>query len=228
MPPPLLAFDENTIVGMVVAVIWVLVWLVKLVTGQNARDTPAAPRPRPAARPRDEKLQDEIDVFLEEVGGKRKNQGTRPAARPPAPAKAAAGKKPAQRPPANKAAPPLARRVRPGQEISTRHIEDPAKKVGDRVQQHLQRHMAERVTRETATHLPHQVDRSVVEHLGATTAAGPSAAAAAQPAGPADATAVPRGAKLAELFRNPATVRQAMVVSLILSPPPGRKRSVAH
>ena len=51
---PLLAFDE-TVIGIVITVIWFATWLFKVVATQNQKGPPVTTRPRPPVRPRDEK-----------------------------------------------------------------------------------------------------------------------------------------------------------------------------
>lgn len=209
MLQPILA-DIDSIIGLIVVAVWILGWILKVISGQNQKGPPVANRPRPAARPRDEKLQDEIDIFIQEVGPKKQTR------RPPA---KATGQQRPQSTPGKAAARAPQRRPRPGEEIATRHVADSEKKLGTGVKQHLQQHMAERVSRETAAHLQHNVDKSVAEHLGQRS--GESQAKV--PATAADAAKPPQEGRYAELFRSQANLRQAMVVNLILSPPPGRK-----
>lgn len=227
MFPPIVAIEVDTILGFVFVVVWVIAWLFKLATGQTQKGPPVPNRPRPPARPRDENLQDEIDIFIQEVGPKKATRRP-PAAtgRPPATAKpGTAGPKP-QPQPAKTSAPatrPAPRRVRPGEEISSRRMPDTEQSMGAGVKQHLSQHMAERVSKEAAAYLQPKVEQSVTEHLGRSTTAG-----VAQLTVPAPATAVSRnamhsGGGFTELFQNPTSLRQAMVISLILSPPPGRK-----
>lgn len=241
MPAPLLAKDEfQTIVAIIVMAFWALSWVIKLVSGQSKNVPPVASRPRAPIRPRDEKLQDEIDIFIQDVGGAKepkrpapvKPAGARPpvASRPQSPRPAAPVKaQGAPRAPENSPrrirpetprpavtqplAPPKARRERPGEEISTRHMtSSPA--LGTGVQQHVRQHMAERITREAEVFVKPSVEQSVTQHLGL--AAVPGA-----PAQPGSAAPVVRDS-LAAMLRQPGALRQAMIASVILGPPLGR------
>jgi hypothetical protein len=116
---------------------------------------------------------------------------------------------------------PAPRRVKPGQEIASRHIAS-GENMGAGVQQHLKQHMSERVAEEAATHLAHKVDQSVAEHLGQSGAPAGAPAPASQMS-IAAASGTTRSTRLAELFRNPGSLSQAIVVSLVLSPPPALK-----
>ncbi|HTI52309.1 MAG TPA: hypothetical protein VL475_15205 [Planctomycetaceae bacterium] len=225
MPPLLLAADIENVIGVICVIIWILAWLMKLMGSQKQKTPPVANRPRPPARPRDERLQEEIDIFIQEVGPKKGARRPPVAAppRPPAPAKPLArGQRPGKPQVQEKApAKPAPQRLRPGQEISSRQVVRPEKDLGNAVQQHLQQHMAERVTQEASAFLQDKVDQSVAKHLGTSSTAAPPGTV---PAPPASGTAAGvQATRYSELFRNPASLRQAMVVNLILSPPPGRK-----
>jgi hypothetical protein len=219
---PLLAFkiDAETIIGVVVVAFWFLSWLIKLVSGQNQKTPPVGNRPRPPVRPRDERLQNEIDVFIKEVGPKKPARPPQPTPeRRAAPVQAAARKK---KEPQTQAAPlppspPAQKRVRPGQQIASRQA-PVSGDLGKGVKQHLQQYMAEKISREVEAHLQHNINKSVSQHLGPDTTTGQ----VAQPAPILNEVAQPvggRAASLAELFRNPSNLRQAIVVNLILSPP---------
>src|SRR5437879_11478336 len=112
-PNPVLA-DADTVIATVVAVITIVGWIINLVSNKNQKGPPVANRPRPPARPRDERLQEEISIFIEDAGGQRSRQGSRgvstarqnPASRNP-PAKRPAGATPTK----------PARRTRAGEEM---------------------------------------------------------------------------------------------------------------
>ena len=76
---PVLA-DHDAVIAVIVALITVVGWIANLISNKNQKTPPAANRPRPPARPRDERLQKEINIFMEETGkpGSRSNTGTRP------------------------------------------------------------------------------------------------------------------------------------------------------
>lgn len=230
MLPPLAAFDVDTVIGFVFVVFWVIAWLFKLATGQAQKGPPVPNRPRPPVRPRDEKLQEEIDIFIQEVGPKKAvRRPPTSAARPAMPVRPApTGQKPKPQPEkAPASARPAPRRVRPGEEIATRHMPDTDQNMGAGVKKHLAQHMAERVTQEAAAYLQPKVEQSVAEHLGRPTT-GVTQPAPAAPGTGASRPATRSGGGFSELFQNPSSLRQAMVVSLILSPPPGRKPRPAH
>jgi hypothetical protein len=225
---PVLA-DAEGIGAVILAVITVIGWIASLVSNKNQKGPPVANRPRPPVRPRDDRLQQEINIFLEETGGKRPKP---PPARPasvPARGAPAATRMPGAASQAAKARQPAAparkpaRRPRPGQEIATR-TPPVSESLGTGVKQHVSQNMNERVSQEVQQRLTPRVEEKVELDLGPAVAAGTSGRA--MPA--AAATGVQpalQAARLAELLRNRASVQQAFAVSLILSRPPGLSRA---
>jgi hypothetical protein len=202
---PLLAFDIETAIPIVLFIGWLITWIVKMASGQGQKGPPVANRPRAPARPRDDKLQQEIDIFIQEIGGKKPARQPGPSAAGPKPAPKAAPKagpaaSPVRRGPPPPAAPATTqppkptRRVKPGAEIASRQAPVTAG-LGTHVRQHLKDYMADKVSVQVA------------EDLGASQPA--ASAPAAEP-------------KFVELLRSPATQRQAMIVNLNLAPPPAR------
>ncbi|MGQ0634331.1 MAG: hypothetical protein ACT4QC_06965 [Planctomycetaceae bacterium] len=209
---PLLAVDLDTLIPILIAVGWLISVIVKMASGQAQKGPPVANRPRAPARPRDDKLQQEIDIFIQEVSGRKPSRPTvatptgsqKPAPKPPvkAPPATPAAKAalrgatpPKALPPARPARPP--RRVKPGAEMASRQA-PVSSGLGNHVRQHLKDYMAEKVSVQVA------------EDLGAPQ--------------PATAPAPVAEPKFVELLRSPANLRQAMVLNLILAPPPARSR----
>jgi hypothetical protein len=210
---PILA-DAEAVIAVIVILVTIIGWVANLVSNKNQKGPPIANRPRPPARPRDERLQEEISIFIEDAGGQRSRQGSRGGA--------AARQTPASRnPPAKRpaAAPPKkpARRPRPGEELATRHA-PVTETLGTAVKQHLSQSMSERVTQEVQQRLAPRVDEKVAQDLGAAVTTG--AARAAPPS-------LPRVGpeRFAEFLRNRSGVQQAIVMNLILSPPVSRTRA---
>jgi hypothetical protein len=175
---------------------------------------------REPARPRDDRLQQEINVFIEDVGGQRPRQSPpRPAvpasrqaggtARSPQPAKP----RPAAAPAARQTAP----RSRPGAEMATRHA-PVTESLGTGVKQHLSQHMSDRVTQQVQQRLAPRVEEKVSQDLGVAVNTGPT------PSSPSALPAV-RAERFAEMLRNRAGIQQAIVMNLILSPPVSRTRA---
>jgi hypothetical protein len=226
---PVLA-DAEGIGAVILAVITVIGWIASLVSNKNQKGPPVANRPRPPVRPRDDRLQQEINIFLEETGGKRpKPPPARPASVPARGAPAAtrmpgaAGSQAAKaRPPAAPARKP-ARRPRPGQEIATR-TPPVSESLGTGVKQHVSQNMNERVSQEVQQRLAPRVDEKIELDLGTPVTAGASSRPmpVAPATGPQPAL---QAARLAEMLRNRASVQQAFAVNLILSRPPGLTRA---
>jgi hypothetical protein len=220
---PLFAAETDAVIAIIVALITIVGWIANLISNKNQKGPPVANRPRPPARPRDDRLQQEINIFIEEAGAQRPRPApSRPvigASRPVAGGQRTPGTG-KTRPPAAAPAKKSARRPRPGDEIATRHA-PVSETLGTGVKQHLSQHMTERVTQEVQQRLASRVDEKVEQDLGPAATAGLSARSTpASPAPPAD-----RAARFAGLLRNPATVQQAIVASLILAPPVARRRS---
>jgi hypothetical protein len=219
---PLFAAETDAVIAIIVALITIVGWIANLISNKNQKGPPVANRPRPPVRPRDDRLQQEINIFIEEAGAQRPRPApSRPvigASRPVAGGQRTpvSGKTRPPAPPAKKSA----RRPRPGDEIATRHA-PVSETLGTGVKQHLSQHMTERVTQEVQQRLASRVDEKVEQDLGPAATAGLSARSTLPPssAPPAD-----RAARFAGLLRNPATVQQAIVASLILATPVARRR----
>ncbi len=93
--------------------------------------------------------------------------------------------------------------------------------LGTGVKQSLSQHMTDRVAQEVQQRLAPRVDEKVAADLGPTMTSGASMRA---PPLPPAVSATLRADRFAEMLRNPANVRQAIVLNLILSQPPGRAR----
>lgn len=214
LPPipiaPVLA-DVEGAYAVLVIVITVIGWVAKLITNKNQKGPPVINRPRPPARPRDERLQQEINIFMEDVGKGRPGQGARSGAgkQPPAPSaqrKMAGAKK-------------AARRARPGENIAARQA-PVTETLGTSVKEHTGKYLSDKVSEEVKQRLAPRVEQKVEQDLGLSAAMD----AAQQAAKPFSGVPSPPGPqRFIELLRNPATVQQAMVLNLILSPPAARK-----
>jgi hypothetical protein len=225
---PVLA-DADGIIALIIGLITVVGWIANLVSNKNQKGPPVANRPRPPVRPRDDRLQQEINIFMEEAGSQRgkpaqpgPNQG-----RPAAPAGRAVGGVPRNLPQA-KSRPPVAapakkpvRRPRPGADMATRQA-PVTESLGAGVKQHLNQYMSEKVSQEVQQRLAPRVEEKMDRDLGTPVTTGASARGM-----PAPPPAIPpaRAVRFGEMLRNPATVQQAIIMNLILSPPPGLARS---
>lgn len=214
---PVLAVKEDLIVFAIVSILTVIGWISKLASGRQ-KGPPVVTRPRPPVRPRDDRLQQEISIFLDDTAG-RGNRGaaSRPPARPGAnePQKTTQAK----RRPQGAAASAAKKKGRPGAEIASRQA-PVTESLGTGVKQHLSQHMTERVSQEVQQRLAPRVEEQVAADLGTQAPGG-----ALRPAPPGRATGASRAERYAELLRSPGGVQQAIVLNLILSLPPGRTGS---
>lgn len=134
---PLLLADLENVIGILFVVFWIVAWVLKLVASQAQKGPPATVRPKPSNRPGDDRLQEEIDIFISEVSPKKPARRP-PAAQPPVPVKPnRARKPPLKQTTENRTPASETPRKRPGQAIAQRHMAG-GEKLGEGVQQHLQ------------------------------------------------------------------------------------------
>ncbi len=108
--------------------------------------------------------------------------------------------------------------MRPGETLASRPA-PMTDTLGTGVKRHLSQHMADRVSQEAQQRLAPRVEEKAMADLGSTSSVAPSTAASA---------ATVRADRFGELLRNPANIRQAIVLNLILSPPPARAGKPRH
>ncbi|MBS0263671.1 MAG: hypothetical protein JSS02_17140 [Planctomycetes bacterium] len=212
----LLLAAGDGVAAVVVAVITIIGWIIKLANSQKTKAPPVSSRPRPAARPRDTRVAEEINIFVEDNtrGSQRPNRQATPPARPQ-PVSNKASRRQQQQQGGGK------RKARPGEELSRRHA-PVAENLGGGVSQHLRQHMPERVEKQAEQRVAPHVDEKVAADLGAAVATSTTSLLG----GPNPAAMVKSpAARMAELLRTPAGMQQAVVMNLILSPPPGRART---
>ncbi len=211
------AFGVGEVIYAVIIIIGFLSWLMQTITGQNKR-AGAGGRPRQPPRPRDGRLQSEIDVFLQEVSGKKPQPDEveieivpEPERRPRRVVKQKRPKRPQQarrsekqrEKPRSRPGSKIAQRKGPGSEHFGEEVSDHAEQLGGDVRSHVQQHMGDRVGESVETHLgsrrpaPEVVDL----HLPGTSLA--------------------LAQEMITLLRDPAGVRQAIILNEILSPPKG-------
>jgi len=222
IPPAQAAFGCPMVLVAFAAIAFVT-WVVNQINAQN-KAAARRPGPRPA-RPRNDRIQQEIDQFIQEAAGRRPPRKEVLSAdeieivspptrgRRPGPGRSA----PASSRPARPAQPTPASVERPGQAAAQRHLTG-SEQLGAGLTDHVRTHMDNRVGAEVQQHLPHKVDQEVSQHLGAFAAqAAGSAAQSADPlAGRRDA--MPALLLLGEL-RSPGGVRRAIMMQEILQRP---------
>src|SRR5262249_31792091 len=108
-----------------------------------------------------------------------------------------------------------ARRSKPGAEIASRQAPVTGT-LGSGVKQHLSEDMADKVTQQAQQRPAPRGEEKIAQDLGAPVTTG-AARRAEFPAG--IDSAAPRGDKIADALRNPASLRQAIVLNMILARP---------
>ena len=211
---PIIALGSE-IVTLLFLIFAFLSWLASL--GKDAAGKQQGPRPARPPQARDERLKNEIELFLEEVG-----KGTAPRTQP----------KPRQRSrPPKPRTPPTLREQRKGSEskkqTGTRQKPETTVAAGmelhdRRLSSDLQRHVSEymdddRIEQHVDDHIGNEITESVNEHI---------AQSVSQHLGPAETTrqetrteTLSRPAQIATLLRSPSGMRQAILLSELLSPP---------
>jgi hypothetical protein len=215
-PAVLAAGGGDAIAAVVIVIITIVGWIVKLANAEKPRLPPVSNRPRPQPKPRDARVAQEINVFLEDNTGAR-NRPARPSPPPrPQPASNQASRRQQQQ-----TASKGKRKARPGEDLSKRQA-PVAENLGGGVSQHLRQHMVERIEKGAEQRVTPRTEERVTADLGAALATADSPTAALLPSPQSGKSPAER---FAELLRNPAGMQQAVVMNLILSRPPGLNRS---
>lgn len=222
----------ETAISVLFLVIAFISWLWNVFNGnQIAPGAGQRPQPQPGGRKVEPDLQAEINRFLKNVMGQKQGQEDElevlvvededesPRHRQKSRSKAEAAKRDAaaQAKPQGSEGPGEAR---PGGRISQRKGPG-STTLGSGVRQHVAEHMQEgRVLQQTQSHLAHGVAEKVQQDLGIFTGLTPVGAAATVTSSRQTATAL----GVAKLMRDPASLKEAFVLNLILDRPNfGRK-----
>jgi hypothetical protein len=229
--PVLAKFDIGDIFAILMALVGFISWIVTQVNNNNKAKNPA---PKPAGQPqrpparRDEKVFEEISVFLEQKeqrpGGQQPRK-VKPPARPQPAAgrKAPMGKLKSGTTPAKPLSAPLSEPRQthrtPGGDIARRKLSG-SEKLGSQVRERVSDMQKSRVESKVAKDLRSHIGADVKADLGEFSAAAGSASS-----DPGTATAnATKSQTIADFLRQPGSMRQAIVLSLILTPPPGLRR----
>lgn len=202
LPQPVpAAIDGGTIVGLIFIVISFLGWIINLLNQKQQQQAgPARPRRRPMNES-ERQLRSELDAFLEEAGNRR---GRPQAARRPRQPQPARREEPIELV-FDPEPPPAEKRVEPAVgTLSQRHLES---SVTSHVAEYMESHIGGDVDKRQ---IREDVRDIVREHLDDLPVEG--------------ATPAPTTGDVRQLLRNPAGVRQAILLNEILSPCKGSRR----
>lgn len=220
VPQPLLAFDLRFAIFLAFIVISIISWIMNQV---KANQPPQAQRrPQPAPRPRNDRIQQEIDQFLKEASGRRPppqrgevlDADDIEIVSSPSPSRRSPPRRtpPAQRPPA-----PVPAQRRPGEDLAGRHLAPTAPQATPRSR------MDERVAAQSALHLPHSVDQSVAKNLGVFAAEASTSSGSQAHLGTRISWHSP-AATLLTALRSPGGVQQAVMMQELLQKPRALRR----
>ncbi len=227
MPHAVFALGVEDILPVIFVLIGIVSWIINAVKEKSQVNERAARPVRPPQKKRDDSLQSEIDIFIQEVTDQR---GDQPQRKPQQARRTTTTQRPVtQRPatppprerrsrqtqPAPVAPPKPEKHVRPGDEISTR-IGPGNRDLGGNLTRHIEERMKSHSVRDaTEKRLGHDVDASVAAHLGVSTSAKSSDKVV--PQGPTIITQVQR------MLSNPESAAQAILLNEILSPPRSKR-----
>ncbi len=215
----LLAVGLEEIIGLIVVVLTILGSLVNFLSGKNQPQQPRPQQRRPPQQPmRGDKISNEIEVFLQEVTGRKPPQ--RPAERPvprqvsppeqpPAPRRVVAPR-PAATPkpaPERKVLQPVA--TQPSTSLSDR-IPPGSQDLGSSVRTHINEYMdPKRLEKQVAADMRDTVAATVQAHLGQFS--GDELTGVRK-----EKSKVQKMHPLVALLRNPDGVRQAILIKEVL------------
>lgn len=232
-------------VDVLIPVVVFLVWLINQIAGAKKAAPPVRPQPRPNAPPNPagqpaapqaggkRGLMDEVEQFLREArkameqqqqaAGQRAKPAPPPQPRPAAKSKPPRTKKP--QPPATKQVGRLSPTDQPRiqSRLADRQLDEV--RLGGSVAQHVQEHLDTSRFDERAgklSHLRQRVEQDIGSHVQQVFdhQVGSLAPQAAAPAAAGDAPNP--AAQIAAMLRDPAGMRNAIILQEILSPPSHR------
>ena len=215
----LAAPDISTWITLIFVILGFLGWIMNLAGSKNppppARSgrAPGAP-PRPQPRNRDERIQSEIDIFLQEVGAKKRPSEPKPVeADEPTRTRAPLRREPFARTTAEAEAPVAP--VLPAAEPERQRLAP--SQLGSAVREHVSQHLqGARLEQHVKQQLETVVERAVEHHIGARDRTDRQSAF-----GKDDSERAPTPEhSMIQTLRSPAGMRQAMILSEILGPPP--------
>jgi hypothetical protein len=235
---PLAAIEFSTVLGIAMLIIAFLGWLRQQIIANQPPPPPPGPRRRPPRR--EDRVQNEIDQFLQEVGGRREPdpedvpieivpeseiRERRPVRRPPP-------RRPQRQPVVaveepGPPSPPIAEVEPPSRRLGTLAPAVPAQAVeltaAERFEQQLARPMGQIAAHPLGRLAQHQL-RPLAEQQAVQPTGSPADPAAQLAALQMQKKSPGVRQKVAGLFRDPESMRQAMIINAILTPPRSRRR----
>lgn len=221
----------NEILALIFIMVSVIGWIIRTVQGTNQQMPPPVQRP---GRRREERANDEIDTFLQQMNRNQDPQKSPAAARQ-------SGNRP--RPPGNRNQTPVSQRPAakqqqpPPEPASSRRIREEGasrplagSNLGSDVAQHVRERMGEHLAKDAQRDVGQDVKDSVQKHLGAGSrqVAGsgtPTRATTEELFGAkgtgtaADGCCTTRAETLKQMLRNPNSIRQAIIIQEVLNRP---------
>jgi hypothetical protein len=206
-----MAVGGGELVPLIMFAVFAISWVLKLITSNKQPAEAPVRRPGRPVRPREGRVEDEIDVFIQEVDQQRQQSPQRPKQPGKPPAKATTARRRSEPPPP---APPAPRR-RVGEEMDRKPLVDP--KLGGGVRAAAAGIVAaeRQLDRGVEQHLNDRIEQSVEQHLG-TFSGNRVVKAENTPA-----------SRLRLMLRN-KSARQAILLNEILSPPRALRREEPH
>ena len=205
-PTPVMAVGGGELVPLIMFAVFAISWVLKLITSNKQPAEAPVRRPGKPVRPREGRVEDEIDIFIQEVDQQRQPpQRPRQPSKPPA--KATTARRRPEPPPA--APPPPRRRV--GEDMERKPLVDP--KLGGGVRASAAGIVAaeRQIDRGVEQHLNDRIEQSVEQHLGTFS-------------GKKIAKEQDTPASRLRLMLRSKSARQAIILNEILSPPMALRR----
>jgi len=224
LPTPLLADG----IGTVFFILFLLFSIISAIKNAITGDKKAQPAPRGRQRGAQQarggkraRLQDEIEMFLEEVSGEKQQRGpqARGVQREPTPAQPVLFEEVAQQRQQNKPAQKKQHSVSTlakKRGIRKKQRESRKEQFGSKIRQHAEEHIGrDRIDEHVDEHLTHAVNEAVQEHLGKRFSADEIRLSGREKSEKSS----PLAEEIFQLFQTPAGVRQAILLNEVLSRP---------
>ncbi len=219
--PMLAAIEPKSIMAALFVLFAIGSWLWNVINGQpNQGGAVRRVPPQMGRRPAEQDLQAEINRFLKQALGQKEpaevDLEVLEEAAEVKPSPRTKARRPASTPKSqpNKLADLSPSRDRPGGKIARRKGPG-STDLGSNVREHAAEHMQDRLVKQTEQHFAHGVSEKVQRDLGPFTAG--IAAAGAGSAEKKSEVTTPK--QVIAMLRSPATVKQAVILNMILSRP---------